>query len=89
MELILRYTLFEGFLAKIVGNILWEYPELSERPIHAEMKGRGILRLKGKKGINSDAERITERIAWTRAAVNAVEPPPQQSRKACDGRPSG
>jgi hypothetical protein len=28
MELTLRYSMFEIFLAKIVGNIVWEYPEI-------------------------------------------------------------
>src|SRR6185436_6126421 len=40
MELILRYTLFEGFLQKIVGNILWEYPELRKRGIQARLEGK-------------------------------------------------
>jgi len=30
MELILRYTLFESFLLKIIGNILWEYPKFKK-----------------------------------------------------------
>jgi hypothetical protein len=67
MELILRYTLFESFLLKIVGNILWEYPNLRSHPIHGEMQKRKLLRWK------KSENQSQEQIAWTKAAVNAVD----------------
>ncbi len=69
MELILRYTLFEGFLQKIIGNILWEYPELRTLPIHIEMDKHQIRRPKRLRSDDPDKERIT----WTKAAVDAVD----------------
>jgi hypothetical protein len=74
MELILRYTLFEGFLQKIVGNILWEYPNLRQCPVHASLelkpghKNRYKLLAHELRG-HTDGERI----AWTIAMVEAVD----------------
>ncbi|HEY5346004.1 MAG TPA: hypothetical protein VIK62_06640, partial [Verrucomicrobiae bacterium] len=67
MELILRYTLFESFLLKIIGNILWEYPNLRSRPVHDEIQKKNLLRWK------KSENQSQEQIAWTKAAVNAVD----------------
>lgn len=66
MELILRYAIFEGSFLKIVGNIIWEYPDLRRNPIYARMKLRGI-----KKSLTSGS--LEERIAWTKAAIDAID----------------
>ena len=74
MELILRYALFEGFLQKIIGNILWEYPALRNRGIHA-----GLERKSSHKKCYDYHKRTLqqhpegERIAWTIATVEAVD----------------
>ena len=34
MELVMRYALFEAVLTGVVGNILWEYPNLIENAVH-------------------------------------------------------
>src|SRR5436190_312705 len=34
MELVLRYALFEAVLTDVIGNILWEYPNHIENPVH-------------------------------------------------------
>ena len=34
MELIVRYALFEAALKDVVGNVLWEYPEIIDTPVH-------------------------------------------------------
>jgi hypothetical protein len=69
MELILRYALFESFLVKTVGNILWEYPVLQKCPIHKKMAEKSIARFKRKLIGNPNGERI----AWTKAVVDAVD----------------
>lgn len=81
MEIILRYTLFEGFLGKIVGNILWEYPELKwVRPIHATKPFQF-----SKKLMTLEAERI----AWTRHAVRAVDRLPWHQWEGDSPAPQG
>jgi hypothetical protein len=76
MELILRYTLFEGFVLKIVGNILWEYPDLRNRPIHEQEKiavsGKRINKwLKQHPWLEGLPE--AERVAWTARTVESVD----------------
>jgi hypothetical protein len=74
MELILRYTLFEGVLQKIVGNILWEYPDLRRRPIHDKMaKKSGHNRCYEHHRRRLIQNSNGERIAWTIATVEAVD----------------
>ena len=68
MELILRYALFESFLLKTVGNILWENPNLRNNPIHKKMAEQNLIRWK-----KSNVSKEKERVAWTKAAVNAVD----------------
>jgi hypothetical protein len=68
MELILRYALFESFLLKTVGNILWEYPNLQKTSMHEKMVKENLIRWK-----KSNHSKEKERAAWTRAAVNAVD----------------
>jgi hypothetical protein len=74
MELLLRYCLFEGFLSKTVGNILWEYPELAKHDIHDQL----ARRQSHKKCQDYHRRRLRhhpegERIAWTIATVEAVD----------------
>jgi hypothetical protein len=70
MELILRYTLFEGLLSKIVGNILWEYSELRTKPLHLKMKEKMKNNFPRYKK-HPDPE--LDRFSWTKAAVAAVD----------------
>jgi hypothetical protein len=67
MELILRYSLFEGMLGKIIGNILWENPELRENKFHLQREWKRP-RYYDKK---DDPE--LDRISWTKAVVGAVD----------------
>lgn len=74
MELILRYTLFEGFIQKIAGNVLWEYPELRRKSIHEQLQGKSGH----KRCLDYHQRRLNqhpdgERIAWTIATVEAVD----------------
>jgi hypothetical protein len=65
MEILVRYALFEGFLLKIMGNILWEYPHLRQNDIHKQMNFS--WRKRGHKNV------LSEQIAWTRGAIKAVD----------------
>ena len=69
MELILRYTVFESYLLKTVGNILWEYPALRQHHLHEVIKKQNFLRYKPRKPAGS----VEERIDWTKAVVEAVD----------------
>lgn len=80
MELILRYAVFESYLLKAIGNILWEYPALREHSLHKLMK----LRYKSRKLAGS----VEKRIDWTRAAVDAVDRLPfAKFHDDCERRP--
>jgi len=72
MEIILRYTSFEGFLLKIIGNILWEYPDRRKKQIHERLKKKSDSKYnRYKKRLSSHPD--SERIAWTIATVEAVD----------------
>lgn len=42
MELVVRYAFFEAVLTDVVGNILWEYPNLIENEVHKSLGVRNM-----------------------------------------------
>lgn len=72
MELLIRYSVFESLFAKIVGNILWEYPDRLDMAWHflPQDKNKRAMREVAKLG-NQDAS--FKRAVETRFAVSAVD----------------
>ena len=62
----------EGILRKIVGNILWGYPDRRKLPIHVRLESkRSNLFNYQKRRLGQHPD--CDRIAWTAATVEAVD----------------
>ncbi len=60
MELIVRYALFEAVLKDVIGNVLWEYPEIIDSPVHKSFE-RPKKRRPGESNEDFRA-RVTEKL---------------------------